>query len=91
VNEGTPVALIEAMAAGIPVASTRVGGVADVLRDGARGELAPPGDPAALAAAIERALAQKERARRIQPDVLAEYGAERLCRDLADLYDRLLA
>jgi glycosyltransferase involved in cell wall biosynthesis len=90
-NEGTPVALIEAMAAGIPVAGTRVGGVADVLRDGARGELAPPSDPAALAAAIERALARRERAQQIRGEVLAEYGAERLCRDLAHLYDELLS
>jgi glycosyltransferase involved in cell wall biosynthesis len=90
VNEGTPVALIEAMAAGIPVAATRVGGVADVLRQGARGELAPAGDPAALAQAIERALASKPRAARIRDEILTEYGAERLCRDLANLYDRLL-
>jgi glycosyltransferase involved in cell wall biosynthesis len=92
VNEGTPVALIEAMAAGIPVASTRVGGVADVLREGARGELAPPSDPAALAQAIERALtpSARERAARIRGEVLSEYGAERLCGDLADLYDELL-
>src|SRR5207249_4447877 len=91
VNEGTPVALIEAMAAGIPVAATRVGGVADVVRD--RGELAPPSDPAALAQAIERALQPeaKQRALRIQKQVLAEYGAARLCDDLARLYDDLLA
>jgi glycosyltransferase involved in cell wall biosynthesis len=90
VNEGTPVALIEAMTAGIPVAATRVGGVADVLRD--RGEMAPPSDPEALAAAIERALspASRERAQRIRAQVLSEFGAERLCHDLADLYDRLL-
>jgi glycosyltransferase involved in cell wall biosynthesis len=93
VNEGTPVALIEAMAAGVPVASTRVGGVADVLREGARGELAPPGDPAALAQAIHRALSPSshERAARIRDEVLAEYGAARLCDDLARLYDELLA
>jgi glycosyltransferase involved in cell wall biosynthesis len=91
VNEGTPVALIEAMAAGIPVAATRVGGVADLLREGARGELAAPSDPAALAAAIERALTPKakQRASAIRDEILAEYGAERLCRDLADLYDSI--
>ncbi|MDB4964868.1 MAG: glycosyltransferase [Myxococcales bacterium] len=91
VNEGTPVALIEAMAAGVPVAATRVGGVANVLHDGARGELAPPRDPAALAAAIERALAPEARARaaRIRAEVTAEFGADRLRRDLAALYDDL--
>jgi glycosyltransferase involved in cell wall biosynthesis len=91
VNEGTPVTLIEAMAAGVPVAATAVGGVPDVLADGARGELAPARDPAALADAIERALlpAARERARRVRDVVVAEYGAERLCADLMQLYDLL--
>lgn len=92
VNEGTPVALIEAMSAGVPVASTRVGGVAEVLRDGARGELAPARDPSALAAAIERALQPAARARAAaqRAAVAAEYGAERLCDDLGRLYEELL-
>jgi glycosyltransferase involved in cell wall biosynthesis len=92
INEGTPVTLVEAMAAGVPVAATRVGGVPDLLRDGARGELAPPRDPSALADAIERALAPQARLRaaRIRDEVVAEYGAERLCGDLAALYDELL-
>jgi glycosyltransferase involved in cell wall biosynthesis len=92
VNEGTPVALIEAMAAGVPVAATAVGGVADLLRHGARGELAPPSDPAALAQAIERALTPEAAARaaRQRAEVAAEHGAARLCDDLARLYDELL-
>jgi glycosyltransferase involved in cell wall biosynthesis len=92
VNEGTPVTLIEAMAAGIPVAATAVGGVPDLLHQGARGELAPPRDPATLADAIERALSAPARARaaRIRGDILAEHGAERLCSNLAALYTDLL-
>jgi glycosyltransferase involved in cell wall biosynthesis len=91
VNEGTPVTLIEAMAAGIPVAATAVGGVPDLLAG--RGELAAPRDPVALADAIERALtpAARTRAARIRADVLTAFGQERLCRDLAGLYDALLA
>jgi glycosyltransferase involved in cell wall biosynthesis len=93
VNEGTPVTLIEAMASGVPVAATAVGGVPDLLHRGARGELAPPADAPALAAAIERALepAARARAAAIRPAVLAEYGAARLCSDLAALYDELLS
>jgi glycosyltransferase involved in cell wall biosynthesis len=91
-NEGTPVALIEAMAAGVPVAATEVGGVRDVLGDGARGELAPPRDPMALADAIERALSAtaRQRAAAVAAEVIGLHGAERLCRDLDRLYDELL-
>jgi glycosyltransferase involved in cell wall biosynthesis len=92
VNEGTPVALIEAMAAGVPVAATAVGGVPDLLAHGARGELAPPRDPGALAAAIARALEPDARARaaRIRGDIVARFDAARLCADLAALYEQLL-
>jgi len=90
-NEGTPVALIEAMAAGVPVAATEVGGVSNVLAGGTRGELAPAGDASALAAAVERALlpAARSRAASIRSAVIEEYDVARLCRDLERLYVRL--
>ena len=52
ISEGIPLTLIEAMAAGRPVVSTRVGGVAEVVDDGRTGLLAPSGDDAALAELI---------------------------------------
>ncbi len=61
-NEGSPVALIEAMAAGVPVVSTDVGGVADVVEDGASGILAAMDDDAALAAGVLAVLADRDRA-----------------------------
>jgi glycosyltransferase involved in cell wall biosynthesis len=51
-NEGLPVALMEALALGLPVAATRVGGIPEAVTDGVEGLLVPPKNPEALADAI---------------------------------------
>ncbi|MCK6581221.1 MAG: glycosyltransferase [Anaerolineae bacterium] len=90
VNEGTPVTLIEALAAGCPVASTAVGGVPDLLEGGRLGALAPSGDAEALAAAMRRALRQPPDPEPIRALMLERYGIDRLVGDLDALYRRLL-
>ena len=55
--EGIPVALMEALAAGLPVVATRQSGVPELVRDGDTGYLAEPGDADGLRAALRRALA----------------------------------
>ena len=56
-NEGMPVSLMEAATTGTPHAATAVGGVPELVQDGVTGLLVPPGDVVALAAALERLLA----------------------------------
>ena len=94
-NEGTPVALIEALAAARPVVATRVGGTPDVLGDGRFGRLVPPSDPEALARAILETLddpaAADRRARAGQASVLARFSSSRLIDDVDALYRELLA
>jgi glycosyltransferase involved in cell wall biosynthesis len=53
-EEGQPIAILEAMAAGLPVVVTTIGANPDVVRDGVDGFLVPPRDPAALADAVGR-------------------------------------
>jgi len=48
-NEGTPVAIIESLAAGVPAVCTRVGGVPDVMAEAVDGEIVPPGNEEAVA------------------------------------------
>ena len=54
--EGSPNAVLEAMAAGLPIVATTIGGVIDLLEEGSSGFLIPPDDPEALAAALDRLL-----------------------------------
>ena len=66
-HEGYGMVLAEALAAGLPIVSTRVGAVPEVVRDGCEAELVPPGDVAALARAIDRLASDpRERRRRAQ-------------------------
>ena len=64
-SEGAPLSILEAMAAGLPVVSSRVGGVPELVVEGETGLLVPPGDPAAMAAALGRLLADAGLRRRL--------------------------
>ena len=76
--EGLPVSVLEAMAAGCPIVATAIGGTDEAVSDGETGLLVPPGDPAALAAAIRRLRADPGLASR-----LARAGRERVGREFS--------
>jgi glycosyltransferase involved in cell wall biosynthesis len=64
--ENFPHTVVEALAVGTPVLATAVGGVPEIVRDGENGLLAPPGDPAAFAAAVRRFLDDPELQERLR-------------------------
>ncbi len=86
--EGLPLALLEAMAAGLPVAATAVGGIPEVIDSDAAGMLVEPGDVAGLAAATVRLLEDRAVAGSIGATgrelVEEKFGVERMARELED-------
>ena len=88
--ENLPIAALEAMAAALPVVATRVGGVPELVDDGVTGFVVPPDDPAAMAAAIAKVLADDElragMGRAAAARVAERFSAEGMARKLVDLY-----
>jgi glycosyltransferase involved in cell wall biosynthesis len=95
-NEGSPIALIEAMASGTNVVATAAGGVPDVVRHGETGLLVNPDDPAALSASMEELL-RADSGRRAamaaaaRDDAFERFGIDRLLADIDRLYTTLLS
>ncbi len=94
-NEGTPVSLIEALAAGKPVVSTNVGGVANVVQEGVTGFLTKPTELTVFSQHVKNLVANRglreQMGNRGFASVEAKYGYGRLVEDVRQLYHRLLA
>jgi glycosyltransferase involved in cell wall biosynthesis len=94
--EGTPMALLEAGAAALPVVATDAGGNREVIENGAGGRIVPCGDPVSLAAAMTELQAMPEVQRRAMGEVArrrvaAVYDIERVVNRWENIYRQLLA
>ena len=92
--EGLCTSLLDAQSQGVPVIATAVGGVPDLVADGVTGRLVPPRDPAALAAAILRAIddapARQGWADRARDSVRA-FSADHMVERTLEVYREALA
>jgi glycosyltransferase involved in cell wall biosynthesis len=94
-TEGVSLTLLEAMAVGLPAITTRVGGNAEVVVDGATGRLVAPEDPQQLAAAIVELCNERDlwpaMGRLARERVESHFSVERMVRDYEQLYSDVLA
>ncbi|MGI8715000.1 MAG: glycosyltransferase [Solirubrobacteraceae bacterium] len=94
VREGSPLAILEYMAAGAPIVATAVGGVPELIDNGVHGMLVAAGNPASLAGGIAALLDDRELAARLgaaaQGRRAAEYDLDDLVRRIEMLYQELL-
>jgi glycosyltransferase involved in cell wall biosynthesis len=93
--EGLPYALVEAAAAGRPIAATAIDGVLEVVRDGETGLLVPPADPEALSGAVLRLLGDPELAgklgRAARETIPPRFGMDNMIRETSALYRNLVS
>jgi glycosyltransferase involved in cell wall biosynthesis len=89
-SEGSPNVLLEAMAGGLPIVATAVGGVPEIVDHERTGLLVPERDPAAMAAAIKRMLQDRELAARIATSasqvVIERFTPEAYARSIGAIY-----
>lgn len=94
-REGLPVSIVEALACGVPVVSTPITGIPEAVRDDENGLIVAPGDPEALAGALQRLMEDPALLTRLRaaarPSVLEEFEQERTAARLLGFFEEAVA
>ena len=95
ITEGLPVAILEALASGLPVVATNVGAIPKVINNGETGLLTEPGNPESLSSAISELLSDREKARELgyqgQRKVEREFSAKAMAERYFNSYSEILS
>jgi glycosyltransferase involved in cell wall biosynthesis len=93
-EEGLPVAVLEAMSSKLPVVASAVGGLPEIIQDGITGRLVPPADPEALASCLRPMLLNLSESRRMGEAgairVSEHFSSQRMVDEISKVYDELL-
>jgi glycosyltransferase involved in cell wall biosynthesis/peptidoglycan/xylan/chitin deacetylase (PgdA/CDA1 family) len=93
-REGLPIVLLEAMAAGVPIVATTVGGIPEVISNDVHGKLIAPNDSSALVTAVDWILNHPEQAQemvgRARARVASDYSVARTARQIEAVYEEVL-
>lgn len=94
-GESCPNVILEALACGLPVIATQVGGAGELIREGKTGYLIPPSNPHALSQALDRILSQPDYARQMgqkgRREVMARFSLEQMIEGRAALLESLIS
>lgn len=94
-TENIPFAAIEALLSGVPVVTTNVGGLPDIIKEGVSGKLVPPRNPRAIADAIVHSLQNRAEAQQltIKGHDMArhQFDMERTTREVAQIYSTIIS
>ena len=92
--EGMPMAVLEAMAAGVPTIGTKVDGISDVIQHGQNGLLVKPGEPRELANAVSDIISRKHNWQSLRCNAIAahakQFSAEAMAVGVAEVYQKVL-